>query len=172
MLELDYMNSPIDPRTGSSWGNEHRLWYGWEHEPGEEPERAEKVLCVGWSEVRGGARRGGPRSGRRILGRELDERRVRQYLQMQYLAGFDICWHKRLVNHAFPTFTQDLSFGGYHRDDLGKNMVWNDSLNGLELGPAKEVTKGWKAADRFAAYTVGSGTDTLTFVYKVQDVSG
>lgn len=71
----------------------------------------------------------------------------------------------------FLRVAQDLSFGGYHRDDLGKDIVWDDSRNGLELGPANEVTKGWKAADRFAAYTTGSGTDTLTFVYKIQEVS-
>ena len=44
MLELDYMNAPIAPRTGMSFGASGRLWYGWENEVEAEPERAEKVI--------------------------------------------------------------------------------------------------------------------------------
>lgn len=43
LLELDYLNSPVDAFTGRSWGSNHRLWYGWLNEEEEEPERAEKV---------------------------------------------------------------------------------------------------------------------------------
>lgn len=65
---------------------------------------------------------------------------------------------------------QDLSFGGYFIDNSGKAMVGDDGLNGVELGPALEVTRGWKPADRLAVYTGGSGTDTLSFIYVVQEV--
>ncbi|CAM9289872.1 unnamed protein product, partial [Sphacelaria rigidula] len=63
---------------------------------------------------------------------------------------------------------KDLSFAGYHRDDFGKVLVGDDSLNGVELGPVAEVTKGWKAEDRLAVFVEGSGTDTLSFLYIVQ----
>lgn len=43
LLELDYLNSPVNGFTGMSWGDSHRLWYGWLNEDEEEPERAEKV---------------------------------------------------------------------------------------------------------------------------------
>lgn len=43
MLELDYMNSPVNDFTGMSWGDSNRLWYGWLNEEESEPERAEKV---------------------------------------------------------------------------------------------------------------------------------
>lgn len=66
--------------------------------------------------------------------------------------------------------SQDLSFAGYHRDDFGKVLVGDDSLNGVELGPVAEVTKGWKAEDRLAVFVEGSGTDTLSFLYIVQKV--
>lgn len=56
-------------------------------------------------------------------------------------------------------------------DESGKSMVGDDGLNGVELGPAEEVTRGWKPADRLASYSGGSGTDTLSFVYIVQEVS-
>lgn len=65
---------------------------------------------------------------------------------------------------------QDLSFGGYYRDDLGRVIVGDGGLNGVELGPAEESTPGWKPVDRFALYTAGSGSDTLTFLYTVQEV--
>lgn len=65
---------------------------------------------------------------------------------------------------------QDLSFAGYIMDNAGKAMIGDDSLNGVELGPAVEVTRGWKPADRLATYTGGSGTDTLSFIYVVQEV--
>lgn len=67
--------------------------------------------------------------------------------------------------------SQDLSFGGYHRDDLGKEIVGDYGLNGVELEPAVEETTGWKPADRLAVYSGGSGTDTLTFLYTVREVS-
>lgn len=44
MLELDYLNSPVNSYTGMSWGGDSRLWYGWFNEEESEPERAEKVL--------------------------------------------------------------------------------------------------------------------------------
>lgn len=66
---------------------------------------------------------------------------------------------------------QDISFGGYFIDKSGKAIVGDDGLNGVELGPAVEVTPGWKPADRLAAYTGGSGTNTLSFIYVVQEVS-
>lgn len=69
------------------------------------------------------------------------------------------------------THSQDISFGGYFMDISGKVMVGDDGLNGIELGPAVEVTPGWKPADRLAVYTGGSGTDTLSFIYVVQEVS-
>lgn len=56
-------------------------------------------------------------------------------------------------------------------DNAGKIMVGDDSLNGVELGPAVEVTRGWKPEDRLATYTGGSGTDTLSFIYIVQEVN-
>lgn len=65
---------------------------------------------------------------------------------------------------------QDLSFGGYHRDDLGKVIIADDGLNGVELGPSIETKTGWKPADRLATYTRGSGTDTLSFLYTVREV--
>lgn len=43
LLELDYLNAPVNTFTGMSWGDHHRLWYGWLNEEEEEPERAEKV---------------------------------------------------------------------------------------------------------------------------------
>lgn len=43
LLELDYLNSPVNAFTGMSWGDNQRLWYGWLNEEEEEPERAEKV---------------------------------------------------------------------------------------------------------------------------------
>lgn len=43
MLEFDYMNAPIDPHTGMSFGTSGRLWYGWKNEMEAEPERADKV---------------------------------------------------------------------------------------------------------------------------------
>lgn len=55
-------------------------------------------------------------------------------------------------------------------DNAGKVMVQDNSLNGVELGPAVELTRGWKPADRLALYTGGSGTDTLSFIYVVQEV--
>lgn len=69
------------------------------------------------------------------------------------------------------TPAKDISFGGYFMDSSGKNIVGDDGLNGVELGPAEEVTRGWKPADRLASYSGGSGTDTLSFVYIVQEVS-
>lgn len=72
---------------------------------------------------------------------------------------------------VFPVgFLQDLSFGGYHMDDVGKNIVGDAGLNGVLLGPSLEITRGWKPADRYAIYTGGSGTDTLSFLYNVQEV--
>lgn len=68
--------------------------------------------------------------------------------------------------------SQDLSFGGYHRDDLGKDIVGDYGLNGVELGPAVEETTGWKPADRLAIYSGGSGTNTLNFLYTVREVGG
>lgn len=65
---------------------------------------------------------------------------------------------------------QDLSFGGYYRDDFGKAIVGDDGLNGVELGPAVEIMAGNKPADRFATYAGGTGTDTLSFLYIVQEV--
>ncbi|CAM9114790.1 unnamed protein product [Hapterophycus canaliculatus] len=47
LLELDYMNSPVNDYTGMSWGDSHRLWYGWLNEDKEEPERAEKDISFG-----------------------------------------------------------------------------------------------------------------------------
>lgn len=44
MLELDYLNSPVNSYTGMSWGGDSRLWYGWFNEEESEPERAEKVF--------------------------------------------------------------------------------------------------------------------------------
>lgn len=55
-------------------------------------------------------------------------------------------------------------------DNAGKDMVGDTGLNGVELGPAVEVTPGWKTVDRLATYSGGSGTDTLSFVYVVQEV--
>lgn len=55
-------------------------------------------------------------------------------------------------------------------DNSGKNRVGDDGLNGVELGPAEEVTRGWKPADRLAFFGGGSGTDTLSFLYVVQEV--
>ncbi len=43
LLELDYLNSPVNSFTGMSWGDNRRLWYGWLNEEEEEPERAAKV---------------------------------------------------------------------------------------------------------------------------------
>ncbi|CAM9804617.1 unnamed protein product, partial [Scytosiphon promiscuus] len=105
LLELDYMNSPMNDYTGMSWGDSHRLWYGWLNKEEEEPERAEK----------------------------------------------------------------DISFGGYFMDDSGKAVIGDDGLNGVELGPAVQVTPGRKAADRLAVYAEGTGTDTLSFIYIVQE---
>lgn len=48
LLELDYLNSPVDAFTGMSWGDNHRLWYGRLNEEEEEPERAEKVDAQHW----------------------------------------------------------------------------------------------------------------------------
>lgn len=56
-------------------------------------------------------------------------------------------------------------------DKSGKDIVGDGGLNGVELGPAEEVTRGWKPADRLASYSGGSGTDTMSFVYIVQEVS-
>lgn len=55
-------------------------------------------------------------------------------------------------------------------DNSGKGMIGDDGLNGVELGPAEEVTPGWKPADRLASYSGGSGTDRVSFVYIVQEV--
>lgn len=46
MLELDYMNSPMNSFTGMAWGDDQRLWYGWLNEEQAEPERAEKVIIL------------------------------------------------------------------------------------------------------------------------------
>ena len=43
LLELDYMNAPLDEYTGMHWGDSNRLWYGWLNEEQSEPERAEKA---------------------------------------------------------------------------------------------------------------------------------
>lgn len=56
-------------------------------------------------------------------------------------------------------------------DDSGKDVIGDDGLNGVELGPAVQLTPGWKPADRLAVYTGGSGTDTVSFIYVVQEVS-
>lgn len=55
-------------------------------------------------------------------------------------------------------------------DNLGKNIVGDTGLNGVELGPAEEVTRGWNPTDRLASFSGGSGTDTLYFVYIVKEV--
>ena len=55
-------------------------------------------------------------------------------------------------------------------DNAGKDIVGDTGLNGVELGPAVEVTPGWKPVDRLATYSGGSGTDTLSFLYVVQEV--
>lgn len=56
-------------------------------------------------------------------------------------------------------------------DSSGKEIFGDDGLNGVELGPAVQVTRGWKPADRLAVYTGGSGSDTLSFLYVVREVS-
>lgn len=45
LLELDYLNAPLNRYTGMEWGESDRLWYGWLNEEKSEPERAEKVPC-------------------------------------------------------------------------------------------------------------------------------
>lgn len=79
-------------------------------------------------------------------------------------------WRFLLSLRQNTPFAQDMSYGGYFMDNAGKNMVGDTGLNGVELGPAVEVTPGWKTADRLATYSGGSGTDTLSFVYIVQEV--
>lgn len=76
----------------------------------------------------------------------------------------------RFVQYVWRCTWQELSFGGYYRDDAGKLIVGDGGLNGVELGPAIEITTGWKPVDRLATYTGGSGTDTLSFLYIVQKV--
>ena len=68
------------------------------------------------------------------------------------------------------TYLQDLSFGGFHRDDIGRDIFGDSGLNGIELGPVVELTSGWKPGDRLAMYVGGSGSDTLIFLYTVQEV--
>lgn len=90
---------------------------------------------------------------------------------------FLVCFQATKNLRAFPpvatlsvTFLQDVSFGGFHGDNVGKGIVGDSGLNGVILGPAMEITPGWKPVDRLAVYNGGSGSDTLTFLYTVQRV--
>lgn len=53
---------------------------------------------------------------------------------------------------------------------MGKAIFGDSGLNGVILGPAMKITPGWKPIDRFAVYSGGSGSDTLTFLYIVKRV--